>query len=103
MSSYSGYTFIYTDGFASSDLVACAFSCHDRPQSFKLHSFCTVYTSEKYAIFNALRYVELAPENKFVLCNDSVSGLQSLTVFYSTDALTMQVQLLIDRLLRKKY
>ena len=45
----------------------------------------------------------LAPEKKFVLCSDSLSSLQSLTVLYSTDALSMQVQLLIDCFLIKKY
>ena len=47
--------------------------------------------------------MEISPEKKFVFCGDSLSSLQSLSVLYSTDALSMQVQLLIDRLLMKKY
>ena len=88
-SSYSGYTSIYTDVSSRSNSVVYAFSCRNRPQSFKLHSFCTVYTAEKYAIFKALSYMELAPEKKFVFCSDFFSGLQSLTLLFSTDALSM--------------
>ena len=49
------------------------------------------------------RYVELAPEKKFALCSDFLSSLQSLTVLYCTDALSMQVQWLIHCLLMRKY
>ena len=81
--------------------MAYAFSCRNRLQSFKFHPF--VYTAEKYAILKVLRYVELAPENKFDLYSDSLSDLQSLILLYSTDALSLQVQLLMDRLLMMKY
>ena len=65
-SSYTKYTFIYTDWFSGMCFSSCG-----RPQSFKFYPFCTVYNAEKFAILK----VQKCPEKRFVICSDSLSGV----------------------------
>ena len=99
LSSYTDYTFIYTDGSGNNESAACAFYSLQSTQSFILHSSLRVFSAEKFAIYNALQYVNSALVKKTVICSDSLSALESLTNLYSTDALTIKIQLLVHRLL----
>ena len=101
--SYTDYTFIYADGSTSNESVACAFYSHQNMQSFKLHSSLSVFSAWKFAIYNALQYVNSAPVKKTVICSDSLSALESLCNLYSTDALTIKIQLLVHRLLHRNF
>ena len=44
--SYPDHTFIYTDGSAIGDSVACAFYCNLATRSFKITGFASVSTAE---------------------------------------------------------
>ena len=103
LSSYTDYTFIYTDGSANNESVACAFYSLQSTQSFKLHYSLSVFSTEKYAIYNALQYVNTTLVKKTVICSGSLSALESLSNLYSTDALTIKIQLLIHRLLHRNF
>ena len=103
LSSYSDYTFIYTDGSDNNESVACAFYSHQSTQSLKLNSSLSVFSAEKLAIYNALQYVNSARVKKTVICSDSLSDLESLSNLYSTDALTIKIQLLVHRLLHRNF
>ncbi len=100
--SYPDHVFLYTDGSSCSDAVACAFYCIRASKSFRLHSKCSIFTAEMYAIFEALKYIESATLRRVVICSDSLSSLQAVSR-PSSDYLTLSVQSLIHRLLSRRY
>ena len=75
----------------------------------RVHSHLTsiplgIFSAEKFAICNALQYVNSALTKKTVICcSDSLSGLESFSNLYSTDALTIKLQLLVHRLLHRNF
>ena len=78
LSSYSDYAFIFTDGSADNDSVACAFYSLQSTQSSKLNSFLSVFSAEKFAIYNTLQYVNSTLVKKTVFFSDSLSALETL-------------------------
>ena len=96
LSSYTDFTFIYTDGSANNESMACAFYSLQRTQSLELHSSLSVFSAEKFAIYNALQYVNSAVVKKAVICSGSLSALESLSNLHSIDALTIKIQFLVN-------
>ena len=100
---YRDHTFVYTDGSVLNDSVACAFQCGDISRSFLLHPFCSIYSAEKYAILQALQFIQSRALRRVVICTDSKSSLQSISSLFSWDNLTLQIQNKIHHLISRNY
>ena len=76
-SQYSQSTHVYTDGSADGKLVGCAVWCSDFTLSCRLPSHSSVFTSELYAIYSALKFLEQRP-GKYVIFSDSLAALRAI-------------------------
>ncbi len=92
---YPDHLFLCTDSSSCSDAVACGFYCIRATKSFRLHSKCSIFIAEMYAIFEALKYIESATLRRVVIYSDSLSSLQAVSR-PSSDYLTLSVQSLLS-------
>ena len=86
---FTNYHFIYTDGSKTDQGTGCAAILPDVKLQYKLPDSYSIYSSELYAIYRALSYVISSRHNRYTICSDSLSTLQSLTNF-STDIKLLQ-------------
>ncbi|GBM57361.1 hypothetical protein AVEN_127095-1 [Araneus ventricosus] len=75
---YSDYVPIYTDGSKSDNHVGSAAVFPDFTIAETLHPFCSVYTSELYAIYLGLLKISSLNFKKAVIYTDSRSGINAL-------------------------
>ncbi|GBN15389.1 hypothetical protein AVEN_233919-1 [Araneus ventricosus] len=75
---YSDYVPIYTDGSKSDNHVGSAAVFPDFTIAETLHPFCSVYTSELYAIYLGLLKISTLNFKKAVIYTDSRSGINAL-------------------------
>ena len=99
LTAYAPYTIIYTDGSKSDGLVGSAFVVGERTFQFRLSALASVYTAELYAIFRALRHLEVrgAP-GPFAIFSDSMSALKVIQTFNCAHPLVQKIQSLLLRL-----
>ncbi len=96
------HLFLYTEGSSHNDAVECSFHCIRASKSYRLHSRCSTFTAEMYAILKALKYIESTTLRRVVLCSGSLSSLQAVSRPLS-DYLTKSVQNLIHSRLSRRY
>ena len=88
---------IYTDGSKTADGSAYAMVCR-RPRlpnlnrSSKLHRDATIFTSELYAIQEAVKTGKSLPSETTVIISDSKSSIQALTKPFSKNSLVKNIQ-----------
>ena len=74
----SDHKFIYTDGSAAGDRVACAAVYRGQTSMERLPDKASIYTAELRAISLALDFIEHSRHCKFAICSDSLSALQGI-------------------------
>ncbi|GBN53980.1 putative cytochrome P450 49a1 [Araneus ventricosus] len=88
---YSDYIPIYTDGSKSDNHVGSAAVFPDFTIAETLHPFCSVYTSELYAIYLGLLKISTLNFKKAIIYTDSRSGINALrSAKHNTHPLVMQ-------------
>jgi ribonuclease HI len=89
-SKYPDHTHIFTDGSVSQVSTGCSFVFYSRPFIFQLHSYCTIFTAELYALYRALLHLQHLSPGRFLLCTDSLSSLHALASRVSDNLLVVQ-------------
>ncbi|GBM11149.1 hypothetical protein AVEN_243020-1 [Araneus ventricosus] len=87
---YSDYVPIYTDGSKSDNHVGSAAVFPDFTIAETLHPFCSVYTSELYAIYLGLLKISTLKFKKPIIYTDSRSGINALRSAKHNRPLVMQ-------------
>lgn len=95
---YHDHTQVYTDGSKINEKVGCAVVLDNLTQSKRLPNNATIHTAELWAIKIALEMISLRNENKFVICSDSSSAIQSIMNFEPNNPLATSVLNLIHYL-----
>ena len=85
ISKYPNHQIIYTDGSRTENGIGSAFSHLGISYSWTLPCEAGNYTAELYAIWQALLYMETIPDNKYLICSDSLSAIQALKNPYNKD------------------
>ncbi|GFU66283.1 pggt1b [Trichonephila clavipes] len=63
-SQYSRYSAIYTNGSKRADYVGCGVVIEDIMHGFRLHTSCSIFTTEVVAIYRALQLIDsICPVN----------------------------------------
>ena len=80
---WEGYNRVYTDGSKTTLCVGCAiwFPSIDIEGYFPLHPGSSIFSAESYAIFEALKLINVQSDKKFVIISDSKSVLTALSGF----------------------
>ena len=89
---------IYTDGAKNPNGVGCAFIHGTIHRKFKLTDICSVFTAEAYAVFQALRYIEVQGILRCLICTDSLSVVRGLANSVSEDPIMTELYDYIHRL-----
>ena len=90
VNSYEGQK-LYTDGSKLDQGVGSAFSDGINVHSWSLPKSASIYTAELYAIWMALRYVEMNSFSVTLICSDSLSALKALSDYSSSDPLIQSI------------
>lgn len=98
---------IYTDGSKSSSGVKSAY--YD-PQlritkTFKIDSFCSIFSAEAYAVYRALLHIQSITNEKFIIISDSLSvlvGLQRPNFSYKQNHILLDIRYML-LVLRNSY
>lgn len=87
------WKFVYTDGtkIHSTTAFAVVDSNHNTITVGHLLPFCSVYTAEASAVLRATQFA-LGTKEKYIVCSDSLSTIQSITNMSSTDSLTASIR-----------
>jgi ribonuclease HI len=99
-SKYPEYTHIFTDGSVSQGSTGCSFFFDSRPFTFHLHSFCTIFTAELYALYRSLLHIRHLRPGRFLLCTDSLSSLHALSSRVADNPLVVQSLCITSELLQ---
>ncbi|KAG5883069.1 hypothetical protein JTB14_031180 [Gonioctena quinquepunctata] len=75
---YADSQIIYTDGSKTEEGVGSAFPPLVKVSLDKSPALWGIYTAELYAIWQALRYVEMQLNDTTLICSDSLSAIQAL-------------------------
>ncbi|XP_055924756.1 uncharacterized protein LOC129956828 [Argiope bruennichi] len=75
---FSNYEAVFTDGSKAGNNVGAAVMLRHEIFSEKLHSFCSVFTSEIYAIYRALIKIAEKGYKRNILYTDSKSAIEAL-------------------------
>ena len=94
---------IYTDGSSINGATGSAFFTKDHTENLRLPNESSVYTAELYAILRALVYIESHTPGNFLICSDSLSAIQSIDSFVTTDPLITNIQALLSSLITREY
>lgn len=95
---YINYQFIYTDASKDECGVGSAVVCPGKILQYNLPEICSNFTGELYSILEALKHVNETQNQKYVICTDSLSSIQSIQQLYSRNPLVQAVKLEISRL-----
>lgn len=90
---------IYTDGSKTSDGVGSAIVVDNQEYSWSLSSYCSVYTAELYAIWQALLFFSFTQHNMCVIYSDSLSAIQSLKNKFTQSPLCINILQLTTHLI----
>jgi ribonuclease HI len=96
-------TLVFTDGSKIDNKVGCAFYCATFTERFRLHDMCSVFTAELVAIREALKYILRCPNGEFLICSDSLSGLQAISLMYSSHHLIIDIHFYLGKLISSGY
>lgn len=95
--------FIYTDASKINNKVGAAVVSDSTLSKFQLPNYCSIYSSELFAIMKALELSQTYPAQKFAICTDSLSSLQSLRPLYSANPLVQSIREKLSELSKKGY
>uniref|UniRef100_A0A2S2NNA3 RNase H type-1 domain-containing protein n=1 Tax=Schizaphis graminum TaxID=13262 RepID=A0A2S2NNA3_SCHGA len=93
---YSSSTHIYTDASKNSNGVGFATIIGHENHKFSLPPSTNIYTTETYAIFEALKIASSSNSDSFTIIGDSLSALISISNPYSKNELVQHIQKLIS-------
>ena len=88
---YPEYIKIYTDGSKTKKGVGSALAIRYETFSWSLPHAASIFTTELYAIWQALLYCSMNQENNYLICSDPLSALQSLENNFTTDPLVQRI------------
>lgn len=88
---YQNKQIIYTDGSKTTDRTSSAIYVESLSYSWTLTSVASVYTAELYAIWQALKYIDLGNNTVNIICSDSLSSLQALQNKFNQDPMIKQI------------
>lgn len=95
---YDGYKIIYTDGSKTEGGVGAAAVMEETVRRLSLPVVATVMTAELYAIKLALDIVNETNHNKFVICSDSMSSIQSIDSYADNNQLLFRIMTTIHEI-----
>ncbi|GBM50805.1 hypothetical protein AVEN_137120-1 [Araneus ventricosus] len=78
---FSGYEPVFTDVSKADNLVSMVLVIRNSIVSGLLHEFCSVFTSEIYAIYSALVKIADGDYKKMIVYSDSKSAIEALRSF----------------------
>jgi len=76
---YSEHKLIFTDGSKSDAGVGSAAVCGSVVRTASLPFAASIYTAELHAIMISLHIIESSPIDRYLVCSDSLSSLQSIS------------------------
>ena len=82
--------FFYTDGSKSADGVGASF-CGPSQNHFRLPKFCSIFSAELFAIYQAVQHIEQEHIVSSVVCSDSKSSLMALKNLASTNSMVFGI------------
>ena len=75
---YDRFIPVYTDGSVKDNQTSCAVVIKDRNYLYHLPDHTSIFTAELYAISMAIDKIKETNNNRFLICSDSLSALQTL-------------------------
>lgn len=91
LNKYTGSYFIYTDGSKTDNGTGSAFSSEYGNFNWTLPSSASVYTAELYAIWQALKFIDIENIKNAVILSDSLSSLQAISNVFSKNTLVNNI------------
>ncbi|XP_053989675.1 uncharacterized protein LOC128882131 [Hylaeus volcanicus] len=88
---YQNHKQVFTDGSKSPQGTGCAVCLPDIDLTFKLPDGFTVFSSEAFAVQEALKYIEKETHNKFIIFSDSKSVILALQNCESSDTIIRNI------------
>jgi len=82
----------YTDGSKTSDGVGASVYSNNIMKMIKFPDFCSIYTTEAYAISQALEIVKHYKINKALIISDSLSSLNSIRNIIQPNTISRIIQ-----------
>jgi hypothetical protein len=79
-SSYLYHMAVYTDRSFLHELTGSAFVYDSAAFSYRLYNFNSIFTAELCALYRALLFFRRQPWQCHLICTDSLSALQSLSI-----------------------
>lgn len=97
---YNDYQVIYTDGSKNENFTSAAcYITEDQSESYLVPNEYSVFSSELFAIFQALQMLKNSQNCKFLLCTDSNSSIEALKNFKLADnAIVNEIRELVSYL-----
>jgi ribonuclease HI/uncharacterized protein YjgD (DUF1641 family) len=80
---------LYTDGSKTNSEYGAALVTETDVYRYKCHDYCTVYTTEVFALSQAIKH---AGTNKTLICSDSLSAIKALKNTQNNNPLIKQLQ-----------
>ena len=86
------YDPFYTDGSKTDDGYGCAVIEEGNVHRYKCHKYCSVYSTELYAILKAIEIAEIKRKTKIVICTDSLSAVTGIQDSETKHPLVIEIQ-----------
>ena len=86
---YPDHTYIYTDGSKCGNSVAYALVTPFFTSCKRISDGCSIFTAEAMAVLRSLQYINKSQINKFIICSDSLSLIQSIDMQCVKNPLTV--------------
>lgn len=99
---YKNFYQIYTDGSCIDDKSGCAVYSDDYQCKFNLGNNTSIFTSELYAIYKAIKYIQQNKAvNNCIILTDSLSAINSLQNLYPDNYLCQKIGDLLNKTNKK--
>lgn len=98
LSKHNNALIIYTDGSKTQNGVGAAIRVGNETYTWSLEMYCSIFTAESYAIWQALLYFSFTSATSCVICTDSLSCVLSLKDRFSKDLLIIRILNLVHYL-----
>ncbi|KAG5870009.1 hypothetical protein JTB14_001438 [Gonioctena quinquepunctata] len=101
LESYQNSLIIYTDGSKTRDGVGAAMVTEEKEYSWSLNPYCTIFTAELYAIWQALLFFCFSHSRSCVICSDSLSAIRSIENKFTKSLYSLRILELVTHLSSK--